>query len=264
MSLAEYHHGVRVQELSDGSSSLKIVSTAIIGLIGTAPNATSDLPVNEPRLFTSMRKAIAAAGNGGTLKSALEAIASQSSPVVVVIRVEEGQGSDDDEKAADQISKTVGTTTGNQYTGVQLLRTVQAKLGVKPRIIGAPGLDAKPVVDAMVSVAQSLRAFVYASAWGATDVSSALNYRNQFGARELMIIWPHFKHWSTTENASVPAPTVAYAMGLRAKIDQTQGWHKTLTEPPLIKQEVAALKPADLVALGVEVVGFFVPQQTQQ
>lgn len=37
-----------------------------------------------------------------------------------------------------------------------------------------------------------------------------------------------------------------------------------ITEPPLIKQEVAALKPADLVALGVEVVGFFVPQQTQE
>jgi hypothetical protein len=37
-----------------------------------------------------------------------------------------------------------------------------------------------------------------------------------------------------------------------------------VTEPPLLKQEVAALDPADLVSLGTEVVGFLVPKAQRE
>lgn len=37
-----------------------------------------------------------------------------------------------------------------------------------------------------------------------------------------------------------------------------------VTEPPLLKQEVAALDPADLVSLGTEVVSFLVPKAQRE
>ncbi len=58
----------------------------------------------------------------------------------------------------------IGTTVGSEYTGMQALLAAQQQLGVKPRILGAPGLDTEAVTTALVSVAQKLRAFVYAGA----------------------------------------------------------------------------------------------------
>jgi len=70
-------------------------------------------------------------------------------------------------------------------------------------------------------------------AHGADDVSEALGYAESFGARETMVIWPEFKAWDTTANAATNVPAVAYALGLRARIDVEQGWHKTLSNVPL-------------------------------
>ena len=54
-------------------------------------------------------------------------------------------------------------------------------------------------------------------------------YRENFGAREVMVIWPEFQNWDTVTSATVTASAVARAMGLRAKIDKDIGWHKTLS-----------------------------------
>ncbi|MFU5016773.1 phage tail protein, partial [Pseudomonas aeruginosa] len=54
-----------------------------------------------------------------------------------------------------------------------------------------------------------------------------------FGARELMLIWPDFINWDTTANAEKPAAAVARALGLRAKLDEQVGWHKTLSNVPV-------------------------------
>ena len=44
-----------------------------------------------------------------------------------------------------------------------------------------------------------------------------------------MTIWPDFVSWDPDANASAPASAVARALGLRAKIDEQIGWHKTLS-----------------------------------
>ncbi|HHW4679400.1 MAG TPA: phage tail sheath C-terminal domain-containing protein, partial [Xylella sp.] len=48
-------------------------------------------------------------------------------------------------------------------------------------------------------------------------------------ARELMIIWPDFLAWNAASHSAQPAFATARALGLRAKIDQQTGWHKTLS-----------------------------------
>ena len=58
----------------------------------------------------------------------------------------------------------------------------------------------------------------------------AVLYRKDFGQRELMLIWPDFTvSWDTATNADANISAVAYALGLRAKLDEEIGWHKTLS-----------------------------------
>lgn len=226
----DYHHGVRVIEINDGRRPIRTVATAIIGLVCTASDAdVAAFPLDKPVLLTNIRAAIGKAGTQGTLKQSLQAIVDQCDPLVVVVRVAEGAGVDAEAKAADQASKVIGTVTGGTYTGAQALLAAQVQLGVKPRILGAPGLDSQAVTTALVTIAKKLRAMVYANAWECADVSEAALYREEFGARELMLIWPDFVAWNTTTSASEPASAVARALGLRAKIDEEIGWHKTLS-----------------------------------
>lgn len=233
MATANYHHGVRVTEINDGVNPIRVVSTSIIGLIATAPDADPlAFPENKAVLFTKIDAAIGKAGTKGTLARALTAIKDQARPVIVVVRVPEGVGADDEEKANDQAAKVIGTTVGNQYTGMQALLAAQQQLGVKPRILGAPGLDDEAVTTALVSVAQKLRAMVYAGANG-SNISEAVTYRDQFGARELMLVWPNWKALDLNASTIVEVPAAAYAMGLRARIDTEQGWHKSLSNVPV-------------------------------
>lgn len=230
---ANYHHGVRVVEINEGQRNIRIISTAVMGLICTASDADATaFPLNTPVLVTKVDAAIAKAGELGTLRGALTAIRDQARPIVVVVRVADGEGADAAAKLTDQNGKVIGTAIGSQYTGMQALLAAKAKLGVQPRILGAPGLDTQAVVTAMVAVAQQLRAFVYAEGYG-EDVSEVMDYRQNFDARELMLIWPRVKVATPGTGVVVDASPVAYAMGLRARIDAEQGWHKTLSNVPM-------------------------------
>ncbi len=84
----DYHHGVRVQEINEGTRTITTVSTAIVGLVCTADDAdTKTFPLNMPVLLTDVLTASSKAGKTGTLSHALRAIADQSKPVTVVVRV---------------------------------------------------------------------------------------------------------------------------------------------------------------------------------
>ncbi|WP_409161190.1 phage tail sheath protein [Pectobacterium sp. B2J-2] len=223
--MSDFHHGVQVVEINDGTRVISTVSTAIVGMVCTASDAdAATFPLNTPVLITNVLSAVGKAGKKGTLAAALSAIADQSKPVTVVVRVAEGK----DE--AETISNVIGGSDENgKYTGMKALLDAMSVTGVKPRILGAPGLDSLPVATALASICQSLRAFGYVSAWGCKTLSDAINYRDNFSQRELMVIWPDFIAWDTTANASATAYATARALGLRAKIDQETGWHKTLS-----------------------------------
>jgi len=221
----EYHHGVHVVELNEGTRPIRTISTAVVGMVCTAEDAdVAAFPLNKPVLLTDVLTASGKAGTQGTLAKSLDAIADNASPFTVVVRVAEGA----DE--AETTSNIIGSVTaGGQFTGLKALLAAKAQLGVTPRIIGVPGLDSLPVATELASIAQQLRAMAYASCWDCATKEEALAYRENFSARELMLIWPDFLSWSTVANESAEASAVARALGLRAKIDQQTGWHKTLS-----------------------------------
>lgn len=226
--MSDYHHGVQVVEINDGTRVISTVSTAIVGMVCTASDADAGMfPLNEPVLITNVQSAIAKAGKQGTLAASLQAIADQAKPVIVVVRVAEGSGED---AKAQTLSNIIGTTDENgKYTGLKALLTAEAVTGVKPRILGVPGLDSLEVATALAPICQKLRAFGYVSAWGCKTISEAIKYRENFSQRELMVIWPDFLAWDTASNSSAVAYSTARALGMRAAIDQSAGWHKTLS-----------------------------------
>lgn len=211
-------HGIKTNVLTQGTRTIASLSSGVIGLVCTATAAVgapttalnAAFPLDTPVLVTDVRAAIAVAGTGGTLKPSLEAIYDQCSPIVIVVRVAVD---------ASQDTKTIGSA-GN-YTGLYGLLAAESVTGYRPRVIGAPGLDSQAVTTALAIVASKLRAMVYAAADGDT-VAEAVTYRENFGDREVMLIWPN---WS----GGFAGDAVARALGLRAQIDEEIGWHKTLS-----------------------------------
>lgn len=225
----DYHHGVRILEINEGTRPIRTVSTAVVGMVCTASDADAvKFPLNKPVLLTDVLTASGSAGELGTLARSLDAIADQASPVTVVVRVEEGA-----DEAATTSNIIGGVSPTGEYLGMKALLAAEAQLGVKPRILGVPGLDSLPVTTELVSIAEKLRGFAYANAYGCETVSDAIAYRAGFGARELMLIWPDFVSWDTVANANAPASAIARALGLRAKLDEQVGWHKTLSNVPV-------------------------------
>lgn len=221
----DYHHGVRVTEVNEGTRTISTVSTAIVGMVCTADDADAAIfPLNTPVLLTDVLTASGKAGESGTLARSLDAIGDQAKPVTVVVRVAQG------ETEAETTSNIIGGVTADgKRTGMKALLTAQAKCGVKPRILGVPGHDTQAVATELLSVAQSLRGFAYLSAYGCKTVEEAIAYRANFSQREGMLIWPDFINFDTVLNADATAYATARALGLRAKIDQQTGWQKTLS-----------------------------------
>ena len=217
-------HGIKTNLLTTGTRALAPVATAIIGMVATASAAAGPaaealdaaFPLNKPVLVADIRAAIGQAGTGGTLKPALEAIADQASPVLVIVRVEEGES---DEETEANIIGTVGVD--GIATGMQALLDAEAQVGFRPRILGVPGLDTQDVTAALAIIARKLRGFAYA-AIPEEVIADAVTYRADFSARELMLLWPNF-------SSDFDGDAVARALGLRARIDEEQGWHKTLS-----------------------------------
>lgn len=139
--MSDYHHGVQVLEINDGTRVISTVSTAIVGMVCTASDADAEtFPLNKPVLITNVQSAIAKAGKKGTLAASLQAIADQSKPVTVVVRVEDGTGDDEETKLAQTVSNIIGTTDENgQYTGLKALLAAESVTHQRPEAAKAEG-----------------------------------------------------------------------------------------------------------------------------
>ncbi|BCA60233.1 phage tail sheath subtilisin-like domain-containing protein [Sphingomonas sp. HMP6] len=223
-------HGITVTEVANQSRAIATIATGVIGFVATATAAAgaatvalnAAFPLDRPVLVTDILGAIEASGNGGTLKGVLRAIADQVRTPVVVVRVATGAD------AAGTDANVIGTDVGGVKSGMQALLAAEAQLGVRPRIIGAPGLDRAAVTAALAIIAAKLRGMAYAAAIGANR-ADVIAYRGTFTARELMLIYPDFLVADGSTSLGV-----ARALGLRARIDQEQGWNKTLSNVPVV------------------------------
>ncbi|WP_417795898.1 phage tail sheath protein [Terasakiella pusilla] len=224
----EYHHGARVIEINNGTRPIRTTETSTIGIVVTAPDADATVfPENKPVMMTDIYTALDKIGDTGTGPEALDAIKDQCNPLSVIIRVPEGA------TEAETISNAIGGVANDVKTGAQALFDCKTKFGFKPRILGAPGLDAQAVTTELASIGNQTRAFVYASAYGCNTLQEATDYRDNFGDRNLMLIYPDFVKWDTATSMEKTVAASARAIGLRSKIDEQVGWHKTISNVPV-------------------------------
>jgi Phage tail sheath protein FI len=212
-------HGAEVVEVAGGARPIQTASTSVIGLVGTALDADDSIfPLNTPVLITSLKES-AAIGLDGTLPAALDGIFDQGGAVVVLVRVDPGASP---AASAVNVIGGVDEATGN-YTGMKALLSAKSVVGVKPRILIAPGFtQVEAVLTEFISIADGLRGFVYADGPNTND-ADAITYQTKFGSKRCMIIDPWVKVLGSDGNESIE-PSSARIAGVRAQVDNKEGY----------------------------------------
>lgn len=219
----QFLHGIETVEIDDGTRPIQTAKSAVIGVVGTAPDADAvKFPANTPVLIAGNPREAALLGGTGTLKEALDAIFDQIGAMVVVVRVE--AGADD----AATLSKIVGDATAG--TGVHALLAAQSIVKVTPRILCAPGFTgsrtggtANAVVAELKGLAEKMRAVVVADGPN-TTTAEAIAYREDWGSDRIFIVDPGVKVWDTATNAAVVQPASARVAGMIARRDAEKGF----------------------------------------
>ncbi|KEP69635.1 tail protein [Thioclava dalianensis] len=224
MSFASFHHGTRLQESNETPVLVQIAQTAVVGLLGTAPDADpNQFPLNTPVLLKGTPTEAAGLGETGTLKDAVDDVFDQVGAYTIVIRVEEG------EDTAATLSNLVGDAT--TLTGVHALKKAEAQLGIKPRLIAIPGFTSgdgattNPVVAELIGVLDQLKAVAFVDGPDTTD-EDAIAYRELIGSQRIYVVDPKVLVWDTTASAYVARPASARFAGVQARVDTNLGfWH---------------------------------------
>nr|VFK48180.1 MAG: hypothetical protein BECKTC1821E_GA0114239_11053 [Candidatus Kentron sp. TC]VFK50707.1 MAG: hypothetical protein BECKTC1821D_GA0114238_111717 [Candidatus Kentron sp. TC]VFK59833.1 MAG: hypothetical protein BECKTC1821F_GA0114240_10383 [Candidatus Kentron sp. TC] len=116
---------------------------------------------------------------------------------------------------------------------MQALLAAKTKLGIKPRVLGAPGFSHhQPVAEELGTIAEKLRGFAYCDA-PALTAEEVVTHRGLFGNKRIMQLWPGFRVWDVASNGYIDQPDSARALGIRAKLDNDVGWHKTISNIPI-------------------------------
>jgi phage tail sheath protein FI len=153
-------HGVEVVDIDDGSRPISVVSTSIIGIVGTAPNADpAAFPLDTPVLVAGSQALAAKLDTtvtnltmgAGTLPDAMDSILKQAGAVVIVVRVAQANNSDSDPGTLANVLGGVDPTTG-QYKGMQAFLAAGSVLGFSPRILIAPGFTHERVTGGVIDV----------------------------------------------------------------------------------------------------------------
>ncbi|WP_039760492.1 phage tail sheath subtilisin-like domain-containing protein [Bartonella queenslandensis] len=259
-------HGVEVVEVDDGTRPLRAVQSAVIGIVGTAPDADEQIfPLNTPVLvagsLSQTAKLDKTGKRRGTLPNALDLIFKQVGALVVVVRVQEG----DNENAT--LTNILGGVNANgAYEGVHAFIGAQSVVGQTPRILIAPGfthqhptsvgiegdetdatakadisITSNPVAAELIGIAERLRAIVVLDAPNTTD-EAALSTAKDFDSKRAILIDPFVK--VNRDGKILEEPASAAVAGVIAKNDFTHGfWHSPSNK--VINGIVGTARPID-------------------
>lgn len=238
--MAGFLHGVEVLEIDSGPRPIRTISTGIIGIVGTAPQADAGaFPLNTPVMVAGSRKEAALldttedGSGGGSLPGALDGIFDQIGAVVVVVRVEEG--ANDAETMANVIG---GVNAGSgQFEGVQALVGAESVVGHAPRILCAPGWThqrpedaanpgtffANPVVAELEGIADRIGAVIVADGPNTTD-AAAQAYAGDWGTSGRVYVVDPWVKVLDGDGDIVDEPASGRVAGVIARTDNDIGF----------------------------------------
>lgn len=224
----EFAHGVRMNISSEGYIPLRVPSTAVIGIIGTANEADIDIfPLDRCVLVTDIPAAIAKLGDEGTLKDALMDINKEVRTNIVVIRVNEES---DDEPGT--IANIMGDIDEyEERTGLEAFSLATAQTGLQPRIFICPKYDEdESVAKKLGNIAKEFYGMAYVSYFNKFDtIADALSNRDSFSSDNVVAFYNNAMAYDRDAEGDAERYSIAQIAGLRAKIDIEKGWHWSLS-----------------------------------
>lgn len=144
MASVDFHHGTRVFESAETPLLVRLNKTAVIGIIGTAPDADSkQFPFNSPVQILRPQDA-QKLGKKGTLPKAIDTIFDVTTCPIIVVRIEEA------ETRTRLWANAIGDQT--RLSGVHAFRQASARGLYKPRLLCAPGLTQSAASDGIASI----------------------------------------------------------------------------------------------------------------
>jgi len=149
MADISFHHGTRVFESQETPVLYRTTQSAVIALIGTAPDADAvEFPLNRPVLIKGAAEVskLNKLGDAGTLKKAADAALDQVATYMYIIRVAQGV------TTQATWSNLVGDQTA--MTGVHALLKCESLYGrnIKPRLVAVPGFTSISATDGIASI----------------------------------------------------------------------------------------------------------------
>lgn len=221
-------HGIEHLNLPANFTVVNDITTAVIGLIGTATEGETN-----QLIICKNEKDDAHFGTVGTIPEALKAIRMQDSAaggaLVIVCKV---AAPDDGEV----VTKIVGEVSEDgTRTGLKLFETALTTVGFEPMIYIAPRYSALAAVkQALITLSDKAEAMAYIDTPDGCTFNEAIASRT--GESEFVgltegqkLLFPHFlianpeSKDDTDKYQNVPMS--AFMAGLRAKVDLTEGWH---------------------------------------
>lgn len=165
MASVSFHHGTRVFESSETPLLVRLAQTAVIGLIGTAPDAdVAKFPLNKPVQILRPQDADGL-GKDGTLADAVDTIFDQVGCPIIMVRIE------DEATAPELWSNAVGNQVA--FTGVHAFRRAASDGLYKPKLLVAPGLTQTSPADGIASISVSAGGTGYVQASTVVTVTGA-------------------------------------------------------------------------------------------
>ncbi|ODS24445.1 hypothetical protein AB835_03865 [Candidatus Endobugula sertula] len=139
------------------------------------------------------------------------------------------------DKASDTAANSTQViSTSNPDGGIPALLGAESTVHVTPRLLIAPGFThTKAVTDALISVANRLRAIVIADGPGDTD-AKAISYRSNFDSARLYLVDPGVKVFDSVKNINVNQPASARVAGIIAKSDNERGFWWSPSNRPML------------------------------
>ena len=235
---ASFLHGVETIEISKGTRPIKLVKTAVIGLVGTAPVdtvAAEYRTINQPVLITNDKDAALYFGeqaSGFTIPSALNAIFDQGAGIIIAVNV---FNPDVHNTVADvQLSDIIGTVDAQgKRTGLQALKDSYSLFGFYPKTIIIPKYcEDTSVATEINTVAENIRAIGLIDAPVGTTPAQAIAERGiggtinfNFSSDRLVLCYPQLKIYDTTSDTEKLEPYSQRLAGVIAAKDIERGYH---------------------------------------
>lgn len=210
--MTQFIHGIETVERLVGARPIRTPRFSVVGVIGTAPDASDGFPLDTPVLVETSVTA-AALGATGSLPGAVAQARASGASALVIVRVADGTE-----------SEVLGAIKGdaNQDTGVHAFLLSKARLDVEPRIIIAPdythqrpGGQANPVVAELKGVLAKLRA-VAVVAGPNTDNAAAVQAAQDAGDARIYLVDPWPLVYDAVADANVPADPAPFVAGSMA------------------------------------------------